>query len=97
MAFVQIVSYTTADPEELAEAQRQWREATDGVAAPHRRLLFEDRERPEHYVELFVYESYEDAMHNALLPATKAILGHAVADAERGVEVLSLNLVDGAL
>src|SRR5579872_4511920 len=93
MAFVQIVSYSTASPDALAEAHRVWREATDGVSAPYRRLLLRDREDPERFVEVVFYGSYEDAAHNAFLPATAAILGHAAADAERGVTVRHLDVV----
>ena len=95
--FVQIASYTSSNPEMLESARREWLDATEGVAATHRRLLLRDRETPGRYVELAVYRSYEDAMHNAMLPATAVLLGHAAHDAERGVTVEHLDVVDGEL
>jgi hypothetical protein len=97
MAFVQIASYTTTQPEELAAARNRWLEATDGVAAAHRRLLLKDRDVEGRFVELVVYASYEDAMHNAMLPATEALLGHAVHDVGRGVHIANLDVIDGEL
>lgn len=95
--FVQIASYTMSEPEVLRAARREWLEATDGVAAAHRWMLLEDRDVPGRYVELAIYRSYEDAMHNAMLPATEALLGHAAHDVERGVSVSRLELLDGEL
>lgn len=97
MAFVQIASYTSTSPDVLAAARRDWLEATEGVAASHRRLLLADREVPGRYVELVIYRSYEDAMHNAMLPATEALLRNAARDAERGVTVEHLDLLEGEL
>jgi hypothetical protein len=97
MAFVQIASYTTTQPEELAAARTRWLEATDGIAAAHRRFLLKDRDVEGRFVEFVVYESYEDAMHNAMLPATEALLGHAVHDVGHGVSVSNLDVVDGEL
>lgn len=95
--FVQIASYTMSEPEVLRAARREWLEATEGVAAAHRWMLLEDRDVPGRYVELAIYRSYEDAMHNAMLPATEALLGHAAHDVERGVSVSHLELLDGEL
>jgi hypothetical protein len=97
MAFVQIASYTTTQPEELAAARRRWLEATDGVAAAHRRLVLKDRDVEGRYVEFVIYASYEDAMHNAMLPATAALLGHAVHDVGHGVHVAHLDVIEGEL
>ncbi len=95
--FVQIASYTMSDPEVIRAARRDWLDATEGVAAAHRWLLLEDRDEPGRYVELAIYRSYEDAMHNAMLPATAALLTHAAHDVERGVTVHHLELVEGDL
>lgn len=97
MAFVQIASYPDAEPDELAEAHRCWNEATEGVAAPFRRLLLADRDQPGHVVELVLYESFEDAMHNAMLPATEAILGRTPSGEARTVRMLHLDVVEGEL
>lgn len=95
--FVQIASYTSSTPEVLERARREWLEATEGIAAAHQRLLLADREMPGRYVEFVLYRSYEDAMHNAMLPATEALLAHAAADAEHGVTIEHLDVVDGEL
>lgn len=97
MAFVQIASYETSSPEELDEARRSWLDATEGVRAPHRRLLLRDRDVEGRFVEFVLYDSYEDAMHNAMLPATEVLLGSAAREAERAANVAHLDVIDGEL
>jgi hypothetical protein len=93
MAFVQIASYETSSPEELDEARRSWLDATDGVRAPHRRLLLKDRDVAGRFVEVTLYDSIEDAMHNAMLPATEVLLGGAAHETEREVHVAHLDVI----
>jgi hypothetical protein len=93
MSFVQIASYETSTPEELDEARRCWLEATEGVRAPHRRLLLKDRDVDGRFVEVTLYDSFEDAMHNAMLPATEALLGTVERGAESEVRVTRLDVV----
>jgi hypothetical protein len=97
MAFVQIASYETSSPEELDDARQCWLEATEGVRAPHRRLLLKDRDVDGRFVEVTLYDSFEDAMHNAMLPATEVLLAHAARDAEREVHVTRLDVIANEL
>jgi hypothetical protein len=93
MAFVQIASYETSSPEELDDARRSWLEATEGVRAPHRRLLLKDRDVDGRFVEVTLYDSIEDAMHNAMLPATEVLLRGTAREAEREVQVARLDVI----
>jgi hypothetical protein len=97
MAFVQIASYETTSPEELDDARRRWLEATDGVRAPNRRMLLRDRDVEGRFVEVTIYNSIEDAMHNAMLPATEVLLNGPAHEAERGVQISHLDVVTGEI
>lgn len=50
----------------------QWRQATEGKRTLRREVLARDRERPDHYVALAFFDSYESAMRNSRLPETEA-------------------------
>jgi hypothetical protein len=97
MAFVQIASYETSTPEELDDARREWLEATEGVRAPHRRLLLRDRDVEGRFVEVILYDSIEDAMHNAMLPATEVLLTGAARNSEREVLITRLDVIASEL
>ncbi|HEV3212084.1 MAG TPA: hypothetical protein VGZ03_01675 [Acidimicrobiales bacterium] len=73
MPFVQIMSYTTTNRAEMDAALQQWQEDTRDVRRARRRLLLQDRDAADRYVEVVFFDSYEDAMHNSNLPATAAL------------------------
>ena len=73
MAFVQIMAYETTQREEMDAALQQWLEDTRDVRRARKRLLLKDRDGEHRYVEIVVFDSYEDAMHNSNLPATGAL------------------------
>jgi len=92
MAFVQIRTYSTSDRAAFDEVEREWLEDTEGVRTVHRRVLLEDRDSPGRYVELMFFDSYEDAMHNSMLPATATISGRAAALTADGFEFQNLHV-----
>jgi hypothetical protein len=73
MSFVQTISYTTTNREAMDAALAQWLEDTQDVRRARKRLLLRDRANPNCYVEIVTFDSYEDAMHNSMLPATGAL------------------------
>src|SRR5215472_6036946 len=70
MAFIQIIEVTTTQPEKVQELVDQWSTATEGKRSVDRTTLTADRDRPNTYVQIVEFPSYEDAMANSGLPET---------------------------
>jgi hypothetical protein len=70
MAFVQIIEMTTTKTPEIQELMDGWMAATEGRRSARRSLLTKDRERPDTYVQVVEFPSYEEAMANSDLPET---------------------------
>jgi hypothetical protein len=73
MAFVQIVEFTTTRPDTVEELVSEWRVRTSGRRTAQRGTFTQDRERPNTYVQIVEFPSYEDAMANSDLPETAAL------------------------
>ena len=93
MAYVQIRSYATSRREEFDAVESEWLEDTEGVRTVRRRILLEDRDVPGRYVELSFFDSYEDLMHNSMLPATSTIAGRTEGLTEDGFSFQNLRIV----
>ena len=72
MAFVQVIEMTTTKVAEIEELMSQWVAATQGRRSARRSLLTRDRDRPDTYVLVVEFPSYEEAMANSALPETAA-------------------------
>lgn len=72
MTFVQVIDMTTTRVAEIEELMGQWLAATEGRRSAQRSLLTKDRERPDTYVQVVEFPSYEEAMANSALPETAA-------------------------
>ena len=70
MAFVQIIEFTTTRPAEVEALVSEWRTKTAGRRTAQRATFIQDRERPNTYVQIVEFPSYEDAMANSDLPET---------------------------
>ncbi len=75
MAFVQIIEMTTTKVPEIEGLMTGWMAATAGRRSARRSLLTKDRERPDTYVQVVEFPSYEEAMANSALPETTAFAG----------------------
>ncbi len=82
MAFVQIVEFDTEQLEKVQKIGEEWEKATEGKRLVNRRVLCKDRDRPDHYLNIVFFNSYEDAMRNSSLPETEGF-------AQRMAEVTS--------
>ena len=71
MSFVQIVELRTSNPDKLIALEREWEQATDGERTARRRILTRDRNRPDRYLEIVFFDSYESAQENSNLAATR--------------------------
>jgi len=72
MGFIQIIELTTTKPDEIQELVSEWRAATPGLRKAKRGTLTQDRDKPNTYLQIVEFESYEDAMANSSLPETSA-------------------------
>lgn len=68
--FVQIIEYQTTKQDEMDKLEEQWRRDTEGKRATGREMMCKDRDRPNTFVVIVEFDSYEDAMRNNELPAT---------------------------
>ena len=70
MAFIQITELTTTRPDEVEALVGEWRAQTAGRRTAQRGTFTQDRDRPNTYVQIVEFPSYQDAMANSGLPET---------------------------
>lgn len=70
MSFIQIIEFTTSRAGELDVLLDEWLERTQGKRTATRGVQARDRDRPNTYVQIVEFPSYEDAMANSELPET---------------------------
>src|ERR1700733_8313775 len=73
MAFVQIIQFTTTRPDEAEALVGEWRSKTSGRRIAQRGTFTQDRGRPDTYVQIVEFASYEEAMSNSDLPETASL------------------------
>ncbi|WP_129669190.1 hypothetical protein [Phytoactinopolyspora endophytica] len=73
MKFVQMIEMRTSRYDDLVTLANEWDKATEGVNTVTRELVTSDRDRPNTYVMIVEFDSYEDAQKNNELPATNEI------------------------
>ena len=72
MAFIQIIEVETTRPDEVEALVSEWRAKTDGTRTAQRATFTKDRDRPNTYLQVVEFPSYQDAMANSQLPETAA-------------------------
>ncbi|HZU74941.1 MAG TPA: hypothetical protein VE990_19440 [Acidimicrobiales bacterium] len=70
MAFVQIIEVKTTRIGEIEALMDEWLTRTEGKRKTHHSVLTADRDRPDVYVQIVEFPSYEEAMANSALPET---------------------------
>ena len=70
MSFIQIIEFTTTRLGDVEELMEEWVAKTEGKRKAHRGTLTADRDRPDTYVQIVEFPSYEEAMANSNLPET---------------------------
>jgi len=68
-SFVQIIEFTTSRVDELRALQDELQSMREGGTAT-RAMLCSDRDRPNTYLNVVEFESYESAMENSNRPET---------------------------
>ena len=70
MKFVQIIEFKTSRIEEFDAALNEWMAKSEGWRAPTRSVRTQDRDRPNTYLQIVEFPSYEKAMENSNRPET---------------------------
>ena len=70
MKFVQIIEFKTSRIEEFDAALNEWMAKSEGWRAPTRSVRTQDRDRPNTYLQIVEFPSYEKAMENSNHPET---------------------------
>lgn len=70
MAFVQIIEFTTNRADEVLDLMDEWVTRTEGKRKTGRSVFSADRDKPNTYVQVVEFPSYEQAMQNSNLPET---------------------------
>jgi hypothetical protein len=73
VSFVQIIEFNTSRSEELDSLFDEWLERTEGKRTATRGVQARDRDRPNTYVQIVEFPSYEEAMANSELPETAEV------------------------
>jgi len=73
MAFIQVIELVTTQPERVESLVSEWRAATTGRRTAQRGTFTQDRDRPDHWLQIVEFPSYEDAMANSDLPETASL------------------------
>jgi hypothetical protein len=79
MGFVQIIELETTRPDQIEALVGEWRAKSAGTRTALRGTFTRDRDRPNTYVQIVEFPSYEAAMANSELPET-AVLSQKVAE-----------------
>ena len=96
MSFIQIIEVRTTRAGEIQALVDEWMARTEGKRTARRATLTADRDRPDTYVQIVEFPSYEDAMANSKLPETTELAGRLaeLADAPPAFRNLDVQRVD---
>lgn len=73
MKFVQIIEFKTKKIEEVQALDQQYLKETEGKRTSGRSWVCADRDKPDTYLVIIEFPSYEAAMKNNELPETQKI------------------------
>ena len=79
MTFIQVIDYESDRGEEIEALVEEWRAATEGRRSTSSSVTCRDRDRPDHYMTIVEFPSYEVAMENSNLPETGAFAARMTA------------------
>jgi len=71
--FIQIIEFTTSRADELDAMLDEWLAKTEGKRTATRGVEARDRDRPNTYVQIIEFPSFEEAMANSELPETAEV------------------------
>ncbi|HEY2563200.1 MAG TPA: hypothetical protein VGI44_05780 [Acidimicrobiales bacterium] len=75
MSFIQVIEFTTTRPDDVEALVSEWRAQTEGRRSAQRATFTMDREKPNTYLQIVEFPSFEEAMANSELPETARLAG----------------------
>jgi len=93
MAFVQVIEYETQRRDELNGVFDEWVRASEGKRTASHELHTQDRDKPDHFVDIVEFPSYEEAMKNSQLPETRHIAEQLSELCSEGPRFLNLEVL----
>jgi hypothetical protein len=94
MKFVQIMEFKTSRIDEIDALEQKWKSATEGRRTLARDMKARDRDRPNTYMLIAEFDSYEEAMKNNDLPETKEIAEAMAKLADGEITFRNLDILD---
>ncbi|MEV7008380.1 hypothetical protein [Streptosporangium sp. NPDC051022] len=73
MGFVQVIEFDTTHEQDIQRVMDDWRDSTENERTVTHTTLARDHTRPNHYVAIVEFPSYEEAMRNSGMPETGAL------------------------
>lgn len=73
MSFVQIIEYTTSREDEVEALLKETLAATEGRRTSGRAMRCSDRDKPNTYINIVEFPSFEAAMKNSEMPEVTAM------------------------
>lgn len=70
MSFVQILEFDTKRVGEVETLMNEWRTQTKSTRTVKREVVAKHHSRPDHYMAIVEFASYEEAQRNSKLPET---------------------------
>ncbi|HYK67352.1 MAG TPA: hypothetical protein VEV45_05365 [Streptosporangiaceae bacterium] len=77
MTFIQTIEFTTTRVTQFQALMDEWLASTGGRRTPQRATLLADQDRPNTYLQIVEFPSYEEAMQNSALPETSQFADRA--------------------
>ncbi len=72
-AFIQLIELKTTRIDEVEALVADWQAATEGRRTAQKGTVTRDRDRPDTWIQIVEFPSYEDAMANSRLPETAGL------------------------
>jgi quinol monooxygenase YgiN len=93
MKFIQIIEYTTTKPDEAQAALDEYLASSEGKRLNSSGITTRDRDRPNTYMNIVEFPSYEAAQKNAGLPETQALAEKMMKLADGPPNFLNLDVI----
>src|SRR5690242_19202235 len=94
MGFVQIIEYKTTKIDEIRAVVDKFRGTLPAGSGPVGGTLTQDRDRPNTYVSIIEFESFEKAMENSNRPETGEMAAAMAQLCDAPPTFLNLDIVD---
>jgi hypothetical protein len=92
MKFTQLIEFQTSRIDEVSALMKQWRDAEGDDAPDSVGQMCKDRDRPDTYVAIVTFDSWDDAQRNNKRPLTQEYSAKLTALSE-SVEFRNLDVV----